>query len=58
MEEELKIIVDKALVAIEVAADNKELAARKVEIMGKNGALTGILRNLKSLPAEQRPLAR
>ena len=33
MEEELKIIVDKALVAIEVAADNKELAARKVEIM-------------------------
>jgi phenylalanine--tRNA ligase, alpha subunit len=57
MEEELKIIVDKALVAIEVAADNKELAARKVEIMGKNGALTGILRNLKSLPAEQRPLA-
>lgn len=50
-------IVDRAFAKIEGAIDNKELSAVKVEVLGKNGELTGILRNLREFPAEQRPLA-
>lgn len=57
MEQKLKEIVARSLDKIKAAKTNKELALIKVEILGKNGELTGILRNVKELPVEQRPLA-
>lgn len=57
MEEKLKEIVERTFCKLESVIDNKELAALKVEILGKNGELTGILRNLKDLPADKRPMA-
>lgn len=57
MEEKLKEIVERTFCKLESVVDNKELASLKVEILGKNGELTGILRNLKDLPADKRPMA-
>ncbi len=57
MKEKLKDITARALVAIENADNNKDLSAVKVEILGKSGELTGILRNMKDLSPEDRPLA-
>ncbi len=57
MENKLKDIISRTLKRIKSAPDNKELAAIKVEVLGKSGELTGILRNMKELPVEQRPLA-
>ncbi|MBQ8881944.1 MAG: phenylalanine--tRNA ligase subunit alpha [Clostridia bacterium] len=57
MKEKLKDITARALSAIDKATSNKELTQIKVEVLGKSGELTGILRNMKDLPAEDRPLA-
>ncbi|MBO5215102.1 MAG: phenylalanine--tRNA ligase subunit alpha [Clostridia bacterium] len=57
MKEKLKDITARALLAIDKADNNKDLAAVKVEILGKSGELTGILRNMKDLSPEDRPLA-
>ena len=57
MEEKLKEIVERTFCKLESVVDNKELASLKVEILGKNGELTGILRNLRDLPADKRPMA-
>ncbi len=57
MKEKLKTITARALTMIDKAQNSNELNAVKVEILGKSGELTGILRNMKDLPAEDRPLA-
>lgn len=41
---------------IDGAADAKELEALRVEYLGRRGRLSGILRGLGSLPAEDRPV--
>ncbi len=57
MKEKLQEIVASGLKKIEAATDNKALVAVKVEILGKSGELTAILRNVKQLPVEERPSA-
>ena len=57
MKEKLKDITARALLAIENADNNKDLAQVKVEILGKSGELTSVLRNMKDLSPEERPLA-
>jgi len=42
---------------LENAADEKQLDAWRVTYLGKKGALTGLLRGLGALPADQRPAA-
>lgn len=57
MEQKLNDIIERSIKRIESASDNKELALVKVEVLGKSGELTSVLRNMKDLPAEQRPVA-
>ncbi|MBR2988536.1 MAG: phenylalanine--tRNA ligase subunit alpha, partial [Clostridia bacterium] len=57
MKEKLKDITSRALSSIEKATSNQELNQVRVEILGKSGELTAILRNMKELPADERPMA-
>lgn len=57
MEERINDIVAECTAGIDAAVSVKELTDCKVKFLGKNGALTGILRNLKELNEQQRPLA-
>ena len=57
MEEQLKKLVADCTARINSATDKKELTDIKINVLGKNGELTALLRNLKDLPAEQRPEA-
>src|SRR5690348_806149 len=57
MTEELRTIEAEALRAIEAAGSLKALEEADVEFLGrKAGRLTGLLRGIGSLPAEQKPL--
>ena len=57
MKEKLKDITSRALNSIDKATSNQELNQIRVEILGKSGELTAILRNMKELPADERPMA-
>ena len=57
MEKTLQDIVQRSLSRIDISSDSRTLSNIKVEILGKNGELTSILRNMKDIPQEQRPLA-
>ena len=46
-----------SLAAVEESADEKSLEALRVRLLGRKGVLTGHLKNLGALPAEQRPAA-
>jgi len=46
---------DRAVAAVEAARDTAALAALDVEVLGKKGSLTGILRGIGGLPPEDRP---
>ena len=53
----LENIKAEAVVAIEVASDIAALEELRVSYLGKKGALTGLLKNLGQLSAEERPKA-
>lgn len=53
----LENIKAEALVAIEAASDIDVLEELRVSYLGKKGALTGLLKNLGQLSAEERPKA-
>ena len=53
----LSELVQQAESAIESAADLAALDNVRVSYLGKNGELTQRLKNLSSLPAEERPAA-
>jgi phenylalanyl-tRNA synthetase alpha chain len=53
--EDLKQQAEKALVDVASATDLAALDAVRVAYLGKKGSLTGVLRGLGSLPAEERP---
>lgn len=53
----LENIKAEALVVIEAASDIAALEALRVSYLGKKGALTGLLKNLGQLSAEERPKA-
>ncbi len=53
----LENIKAEAVVAIEAASDIADLEELRVSYLGKKGALTGLLKNLGQLSAEERPKA-
>ncbi len=55
MEEKINLLVAETIEKIAAATDGKTLGEIKVAVLGKNGALTSFMRNLKDLPAEKRP---
>ena len=56
MQEKINKIVEHCKQVIVEAKDENELQTAKVSFLGKNGQLTSILRSMKDLPAEERPL--
>jgi phenylalanyl-tRNA synthetase alpha chain len=55
--QELQIILDDALNSFSVVADAAELENAKARYLGKEGSLTGLLKGLGKLSAEERPAA-
>jgi phenylalanyl-tRNA synthetase alpha chain len=56
MREQLEKIKNEALVEINGASDSKALDEIRVKYLGKKGLLTGILRGMGGLSAEERPV--
>ncbi|MEQ8765006.1 MAG: phenylalanine--tRNA ligase subunit alpha [Planctomycetota bacterium] len=54
MRDELKEILDRAKSAVADAPDLKELRDVEVQFLGKKGSVSGLLRNLGSLPPDER----
>jgi phenylalanyl-tRNA synthetase alpha chain len=52
---DLETLRDAALAAIAAAPDVPALEAIEVDVLGKKGRLTGVLRGIGALPAEDRP---
>ena len=55
MEQQLQTIREKALAQLAEAQDTAALEQLRVSVLGKKGELTGILRGMGKLPAEERP---
>ncbi|TAH38618.1 MAG: phenylalanine--tRNA ligase subunit alpha [Planctomycetota bacterium] len=55
MRERLEELRRHGLAAVEGASDEDALRAQEIQLLGRNGALTVLLRELGSVPAEQRP---
>ncbi|HSL97198.1 MAG TPA: phenylalanine--tRNA ligase subunit alpha [Candidatus Deferrimicrobiaceae bacterium] len=53
---DLEALSEETGVAVTAAADSAALEALEVEVLGKKGRLTGVLRGIGGLPAEERPL--
>ncbi len=56
METQIKDLRGRAEAAISAASDLKELDEVRVKFLGKKGELTGLLRGMSQLTAEERPL--
>ena len=56
MEQQIKELRERAGDAINVASNLKELDEVRVKFLGKKGELTGLLRGMSKLSAEERPL--
>ncbi len=56
MKQDLDALQEKALSGIRACADEKSLQDTKVSFLGKKGQLTLILRGMKDLSAEERPV--
>src|SRR5262245_11782408 len=54
MESELARIRDEALTALDTCRDEADIEALRVRFLGRQGELTGVLRGIGELPAEQR----
>jgi phenylalanyl-tRNA synthetase alpha chain len=52
---DLEALRDEALTAIAAAPDVPTLEAIELDVLGKKGRLTGVLRGIGGLPAEDRP---
>ena len=55
MKDQLNQIIFTALEAVNAASSTADLEALRVKVLGKKGELTGILRGMGKLPAEERP---
>ncbi|MCG8311982.1 MAG: phenylalanine--tRNA ligase subunit alpha [Pseudomonadales bacterium] len=55
--EDLEKLVAQAQAAVDTAEDNQALDQIRVQYLGKKGELTGLLKNLGKLSAEERPKA-
>lgn len=56
MKEKLEAIKAEALTKIESASDLDALNEIKVAVLGKKGELTAVLKSMKDVPAEERPM--
>ena len=56
MKEKLKALREAALKKLEQLPTQKDLEAFRVQMLGKKGELTSLLRSMGSLPAEERPV--
>ena len=56
MREQLEAIVSEALAELNAAQSTAALEILRVRVLGKKGELTGILRGMGKLPAEERPV--
>ena len=56
MKEQLKILRESSLSAIEEAQTGEELEALRIKYLGKKGELTAILKQMGKLTAEERPV--
>ncbi len=55
MEEKIAKVRDDFITRINATADEKTLEEIRVQVMGRSGALTDILKSLSTLPKEERP---
>lgn len=55
MKEQLREITDKTLEKIKGISTREELNDIRVKVLGKKGELTGLLQNMKNVPAQERP---
>lgn len=56
MESKLNLLVEQTVAKIYAVKTQKELSDVKVAVLGKNGELTSIMRNLKDIPQSERPI--
>ncbi len=56
MKEQLEALKQKALVELENIASQKDVEDFRIRMLGKKGELTGLLRGMGSVPAEERPV--
>ncbi len=56
MKEKIEILMREALQAVEDCKNIADLGKVKVRYLGKSGELTALLRGMKDVPAEQRPV--
>ena len=56
LREQLGLLESEGAAAVESAGDREELERLRLELLGRKGRLTGILRGLGQLPPEDRPL--
>ncbi len=56
MKQQLELIRQQALEALDAAADSQELEALRVKYLGKKGELTAVLKMMGKLSAEERPV--
>ena len=56
MKDRLKKLQDDALTALQRASDLKSLQEVRVQILGKKGALTEVMKGMRDLSAEERPV--
>ena len=57
MLEELQSLEKQALAELEQVASEEQLEAWRLNVLGRKGTLTALLRNVGVLPAEERPIA-
>ena len=55
MTAELHALRDETIAAAEAAPDSAALEAMELDVLGKKGRLTAVLRGIGALPAEDRP---
>ncbi len=56
MKEQLEALRQRALEELDALSSQKELEEFRIRLLGKKGELTGLLRGMGSLPAEERPV--
>ncbi len=56
MKEQLEALRQKALAQLDALSSSKEVEEFRIRMLGKKGELTGLLRGMGSLPAEERPI--
>ncbi|MBQ3094308.1 MAG: phenylalanine--tRNA ligase subunit alpha, partial [Clostridia bacterium] len=56
MKEQLEALKQQALAELEALSSQKDVEDFRIRMLGKKGALTGLLRGMGAVPAEERPV--